>query len=452
MTDPRKLKFPRLEVKPREATRHVLRNGIVVHAVEDHSLPVVNLGILFRAGTIHDPADRAGLGSMTATAMRLGGSRLLPGDALDEEMDSMGSSIDTGMDDDQFSLYGWTLARHLPRELELMASVLREPAFPPEKVELTRLQELEMIQRRWDNPQQVASLQFRRAVYGPSSPWGRLGTAAQAKAVTRDEMVSLHRAFCRPETAIMTVAGSFETAALLRDLERFLGDWNPGPATPAPVPEPGGALPPGIYLVPREIGQANIRIGHLSIELDHPDHCPLKLLDMVLGNGTFNSRLFRDIRTKRGLAYSVWSRIQPRALVPGTFTIGCGTKYETLDEALPAILGHVKDLRAREAADDEVKLAKDQLDHGLAFEFQSAWSVAWRAAWYEYSGLPADWLMREREGVLAATKADILRVAKAHLHPDKLILVFVGDPAKCRPALERFGTVRELPIPDQSSG
>jgi len=448
MTDPRRLKFPRLEVKPRTATRHVLRNGLVVHALEDRALPVVWLGALFRAGTIHDPADRVGLGSMTATAMRMGGSRLLPGDALDEELDAMGSSIDTGMDDDQFGIYGWTLARHLPRELELVASVLREPAFPPEKVELTRAQEVEMIQRRWDNPQQVAGLQFRRAVYGPDNPWGRLGTAAQAKAVTRDDMVALHRAFCRPGTGVMAVAGSFDTAALLKELDRTLGDWNPGAAAPVPMPEPAGAMPPGIYLVPREIGQANIRLGHLSIELGHPDHCPLKLMDMVLGNGTFNSRLFRDIRTKRGLAYSVWSNFQARALVPGTFTIGCGTKYETLDEALPAILGHVRDLRAREATDDEVKLAKDQLDHGLAFEFQSASGVAWRAAWYEYAGLPADWLMRERAGVLAATKQDVLRVARAHLHPENLVIVVAGDPAKCRPALEKLGTVREFPIPD----
>ncbi|MEK7474603.1 MAG: pitrilysin family protein [Candidatus Coatesbacteria bacterium] len=451
MTDPRKLSFPRLAVQPRETTRHVLRNGIVVHLLEDHTLPVVNLGLLVRAGTVHDPADRAGLGSMTSTAMRLGGSRLLPGDALDEELDHLGASLDPGMDDESFHLFGWSLARHLPRMAEIMASLLREPAFPPDKVELTRLHELEMIQRRWDTPQQVASLMYRRAVYGLENPWGRLGNAAQAKAVTREEMIALHRSFCRPGAMILAAAGDFDSSALLETLNGALGDWSPGPAEPAPVPDIGGALPPGVYLVPREIGQANLRIGHLSIRQGDPDHFALKLMDMVLGNGTFNSRLFRDIRTKRGLAYSIWSRVNPRPMVPGTFTIGGETKYEALHEAIDAILGHIRALRATEATDAEVKLAKDQLDHGLAFEFQSSWEVAWRSARYEYDGLPANWLLHEREQVLAATKAGILAAAKTHLHPESLVVIAVGDPAKCRTTLEKFGAVREFPIPDTAA-
>ncbi len=445
--DPRKLSFDRLAVAPRATERIVLRNGIAVHLLEDRTLPVVQVEALVRAGTVFDPAGGPGTASLMATAMRLGGSRAVPGDQLDEETDFLGAELDTGVDDDLFRLKAWSLSRHLPRMLELFAGGLREPAFPADKVELTRARELELLARRWDQPPNTASLMFRQAVYGTDSPWGRLGTAAAAKAVTRDALADFHARYVAPGRTVLAVAGDFKAAELAAALDRVLGDWTVPAADVPPVPAASPAGPGGVVFIPREIGQLNFRIGHLGVTLLDPDWFALRLMDMILGNGTFNSRLFRDIRTKRGLAYAVWSRMWGRAYVPGTFQVGGETKYETADEALGAIQKHLRDLRTTEVTAEEVRLAKEQLDHGLAFEFQSAWETARRQAVYEYYGLRQDRLLYERERILATTAKEVRRAAEAHVFPDRAILVAVGDPAKCRETLARFGPVREATPP-----
>src|ERR1044071_10323802 len=146
---------------------------------------------------------------------------------------------------------------------------------------------------------------FRQAVYGAESPWGRLPVAASINAVTRDDLVAFHGAHVAPSSVILAVAGDVTTSELAALLDRVLGDWS-GPKGARPViPASAPAGPGGVAFVAREVGQRNFRIGHRGVTLLDPDWFALRLMDMILGNGTFNSRLFRDIRTKRGLAYSV---------------------------------------------------------------------------------------------------------------------------------------------------
>ena len=171
-------------------------------------------------------------------------------------------------------------------------------------------------------------------------------------------------------------------------------------------------------------------------------------MDMILGNGSFNSRLFREVRTKKGLAYAIWSRMNGRALVPGTFQVGGETKYETSVDALKTIIQILKDFTKKDVTPSEMKLAKEQLDNSLAFDFQSSWEVVRRAAIYEHYDLPKDWLTREREGVLASTPKQVREASARHLHPDKLLIVAVGNAKQAEPHLKKFGPITPLPIPD----
>ncbi len=450
-TNPRTLTFGRLKVEPRASERFTLSNGIVVHAFPDPEVPVVRLGALIRAGSVWDPADRAGLAWMAVQVMREGGGGAWPGDALDEDLDRMGASIDLDADEDTLRATTWCLTRHLPAILDRLSAVLREPRLPGDKLELVRARGLEMIQRRWDQPAGTASLMFRRVMYGETSPWGRLSTPDSVKRIAKDDLAGLHRTALDPRGIILVAAGDITPEGLRKELERTLGSWTPGgakpPVLPAAQPGPDG----GVYLVPRDVGQMNFRIGHRAHRIPHPDHPALRLMDLILGANAFSSRLFRDIRTKRGLAYAIWSRVSPRATVEGTFHVGGETKYETAHEAISAIIGHLKTLREKPVTDEEVHLAKEQLDHSFAFEFTSAWDIAWRQAWYEYAGLPADWTFRERDGILNATKKDVLRAAQAHLHPDRLVIIAAGAAAKCADTLKRFGPVTDLPVPDAGS-
>lgn len=447
-TNPKKLTFGRLNVEPRAAERMMLANGIVVHCLADPEVPVVRLGALLRTGSVWDPDGRAGLAWMTAQTMREGGGGRWVGDLLDEDLDRMGASLDLDADEDFVRATAWCLKRHMPALLDRMTAVLREPAFPDEKVELVRSRGLETIQRRWDQPAGAASLMFRQVLYGQDSPWGRLSGPASMKTIGTTDLAGLHAKTLDPRQIIVVASGDFSLEGLRKELERTLGTL-PATSLPAPVlPKAGPEAAGGVHLVPRDVGQMNFRIGHRAYRIPHPDHPALRLMDLILGANAFSSRLFRDIRTKRGLAYAVWSRMAPRASVEGTFHVGGETKYETAHEAIAAILGHLRSLQEKPVTDDEVKLAKEQLDHSFAFEFTSAWDIAWKQAWYEYAGLPPDWTFRERDGILAATKQDVRRAAQAHLHMEKLVILAAGDPPKCRDTLATFGDVKDLPIPD----
>lgn len=447
-TNPRTLKFGRLRVEPRTAERLTLDNGIVVHFMADPEVPVVRIGALIRTGSVWDPDGRAGLAWMTAQAIREGGGGRWIGDVLDEDLDRMGASIDVDADEDFVRATAWCLTRHLPAILDRLAAVLREPAFPEDKLELVRSRGLETIARRWDQPAGAASLMFRQVMYGKESPWGRLSSPASIRKIGKADLTGLHGNSFDPRRLILVASGDVTPESLRKELERTFGTWAAGTTAAPRAPEPGPAPAGGSYLLGRDVGQMNFRIGHRAHRIPHPDHPALKLMDLILGANSFSSRLFRDIRTKRGLAYAIWSRVAPRPTVEGTFHVGGETKYETAHEAITAIIGHLKALRDKPVTDDEVKLAQEQLDHSFAFEFTSAWDIAWRQAWFEYAGLPADWTFRERDGILAATKKDVLRAAQAHLHPDRLVILAAGSPEQSRKTLERFGPVIDLQIPD----
>ncbi|MEK7765871.1 MAG: insulinase family protein, partial [bacterium] len=174
--DPRKLAFGRLAVEPRFAERATLRNGIAVHLMEDRALPVVRFGAFVRTGGVYDPPRLAGRARLAASAIRQGGGALLPGDALDEELDFLGADINGAGYADSGLFWTWSLRRHLDRVLELFADVVRRPALPDAKIEQARMEMLEQVRRQWDQPAATADIMYRRQLFGADTPSGRLST------------------------------------------------------------------------------------------------------------------------------------------------------------------------------------------------------------------------------------------------------------------------------------
>ena len=445
--DPRSLVFKPLKVEARAAERVVLSNGIVLYLVEDHELPTVSIAAYIRTGAIYEPAGLTGLAALTGTVMRTGGSARFKGDLIDEELELLAASVEFGIQDEEGTATLWSLKRHFPRVLEIFADIMMHPAFPEDKIGLAKAEAVEDIRRRFDEPGPTADIMFERLVYGPESPWARLSTEAGIKAVKRRDMIGFHRRFFKPGAVVMAVAGDFSKEDLAAAIEKALGGWGVAagdvPAV-APVKEVSTG---GVFLVSRNISQSNLRIGHLGIRIDNPDHFALKLMDRILGHGGFNDRLFTDIRSKRGLAYAVWSWVRPGLKDLGTISVGGETKSESTGEMVAAVLDHLERLRVEEVGDEELGLAKESYENSLAFEFRSSAQIARRSAYYEYHGLPVDWFMIERLGVLAQGKEDILRVARQHLRPDKAVILAVGDAESLRSQLSKFGEVKDLPLP-----
>ena len=461
-TDPRTMRFDPVAVKIPEAERVVLENGIVVFLLPDSELPLVSVSAMIRAGAVYEPADKVGLAGLTGAVMRTGGTARMTGDQIDEELEYLAASVSIGIGDEAGSASLDVLKKDLTPGLAIFADVLRTPAFAPEKVDLAKRQALEAIRRRPDSPAGITAREFRKLLFGADHPFGRESTIETVSRITRDDMVAFHRQFFTPNGLMLAVSGDFEKPTMLAALRSAFGDWTSRPVTLPTIPsvsgDPGasasvkatagsadGAVR-SVNILRKAITQTHLRLGHLSVREDDPDYFALALLEDILGGNSFTSRLFRDVRSRQGLAYSVGSRLVTGNLGPGAFILQALTKGPTTHQALASMLGQLERLRQEPVTDEELQHAKDAFLNSFVFSFADAGQVVSRHMTLEYYGLPRDFLQRFREGVVRLAKEDLLAVARTHLHPDRVIILAVGNDETFEKPLTTFGQVKFLSL------
>ena len=448
--DPRAMKFDPVTFSVPEAERVVLENGIIVYLLPDRELPLVTVSALIRTGAVYEPADKVGLAALTGTVMRTGGTARLAGDQVDEDLEFLAAHVSIGIGNEYGTASLDLLKKDLPRGLALFADMLRAPAFEPAKVEQAKRQLLENIRRRPDSPAGIASREFRKLLFGADHPLGRESTADTVSRITRDDLVAFHRQFFAPNALMLGVTGDFEKTAMLDALRKAFGDWQPRPvalpAIPPVTASSGAGAGRSVNILRRDISQTHLRLGHLSIKEDDPDYFALELLDDILGGNPFTSRLFRDVRSRQGLSYSVTSGIVPGHAGPGFFFMQALPKGPSTYQTLSSMLDQMERLRQEPVSAEELQLAKDAFLNSFVFMFADSGRIVDRLMTLEYFGLPKDFLQRYRDSVVKLTNEDLLRAARAHLHPDRLIILAVGKDDDFEKPLSAFGRITVLTL------
>jgi predicted Zn-dependent peptidase len=187
-------------------------------------------------------------------------------------------------------------------------------------------------------------------------------------------------------------------------------------------------------------------VGHLSIKENDPDYVPLAIANDILGGSSFRSRIFNDVRTKLGLAYSVGSRLNTGVHDQGIWLVRAETKLASTQEVIGRFLANIERMRSEPVSDTELAEAKDAYVNSFIFSFSSPSAIVNRLIELEYDGLPKDFLQQLRDKVVKLTKEDILAAAKKHLHPDRLKIVAVGSGKALPTALSTFGEVKEIKL------
>ena len=448
--DPRAMKFDPVTFTIPEVERIVLENGIIVYLLPDPELPLVTVSAMIRTGAIFEPPDKVGLAALTGAVMRTGGTARMTGDQIDEELEFLAAVVTIGIGRESGMASLDILKKDLSRGLAIFADMLRTPAFEPARVELAKHQTLDAIRRRPDSPAGIASREFRKLMYGADHPLGRDSTIESVSRITGEDLVAFHRRYFTPNGLILGVSGDFEKPAMLDLLRRTFGDWKPQPVTLPAIPPVDGSPSPessrSVNILHRDLTQTYLRVGHLSVKEDDPDFFALALLDDILGGNSFTSRLFRDVRSSQGLAYSVGSRLVPGNLGPGVFLLYAQTKGSSTSQALASMLDHMERLRQEPVTDDELQFAKDAFLNSFVFSFADAGLIVNRLMALEYYGLPRDFLQRFRDNVVKLTKEDLLHVARKHLHPDRITILAVGKDDDIEKPLSTFGQVRHLTL------
>jgi zinc protease len=452
--DWREIQKPALKAfAPQQPKRIALPNGLVIFLQEDHELPLVRGSARIRGGSREEPAAKVGLVSVYGQVWRTSGTKARTGDQLDDDLEARGARVETGGGLDSTFASWDCLKESFDEVFATWAELVLHPELREEKIPLAKNQLNTGIARRNDDAGQIAGREVRKLGYGPDSPYARVAEYATVAAVTRDDLLAWHKATVHPNNVILGVVGDFDSKAMEAALRKALGSWPRGPAAPRADTAFRDAKP-GVYFVQKDdVTQSQIRMVHTGIRRDSPDFFAVEMMNEVLGGG-FSARLFSNIRSKKGLAYSVGGGVGANFDHPGLFQLSMGTKSGSTAAAIDALYEEIDNLLKTPATAEELTRAKDAILNSFVFRFDTKQEVMAERMLYEFYGYPPDFLQQYRAGIEKVTTDDVARVARAHVHRDKIALLVVGKAPDFDRPLAGFGPVAtlDIAIPEGAAG
>lgn len=410
------------------AKRTVLANGMVLLTSEQRALPTVAIELLIDAGARHESAAQAGLAHLTAKLLTDGTARR-SALQISETLDFIGASLDAGCGDDLATISMTILKKDLGVGLELLAEILTGASFPAAEIDRQKQAIVASIKAKQEDPGTLASEAFAAALF-PGSAYGRPveGTEASVKRLDRKSLQDFFQRYYRPNRTIMSVVGDVSESEIATALSQVLKNWNKGEASKAP-PAPARNDGARTLRLHKELTQANIILGHGGVPRGHPDYYAIQVMNYILGGGGFSSRAMDSIRNERGLAYSVYSYFGAEKS-HGTFQFVMQTKNESAAEAIGLAREEVRRMRDELVKETELSDAQDYLTGSFPLRFDTNRKVAGFLAQVEYYELGLKYPDQYGDFIRKVTRADVQRVAREHLTPEKFLTVIVGNQQK----------------------
>ncbi|MQA90351.1 MAG: hypothetical protein GEU90_08950 [Gemmatimonas sp.] len=420
-----------------QPVERALPNGLRVLYLPRGGLPLVQAFLVSRGGSMDDPSDNPGLAAFTAEMLDEGaGGR----DALElaGAIEQLGATLTVGESWDEAQVGLQVLREQLPDALRLMSDVVIRPDFPEAELARVKEERLTELASARDEAAVIAGNAFSSLVYGSDHPYGRLSTQASIRGIDRSTLVDFHQRYYRPGTSTLVLAGAVD-ASLHSLVEEIFADWEQGAVPDLAIPGPPPMPETRIFLVDKPAApQSEIRLGHPAVSRDTPDYYALQVLNTLLG-GSFTSRLNQNLRETHGYTYGAGSGFAMR-LGEGPFSAGAAVVTEKTDSALIEFFGELTRIRDEVVPTDELDRAKQYLALRLPQEMETTGQVAARVAELAVYDLPLDYYDDYVERTMAVTAADVQRVAREYVHPDRTVVVVVGDRSVVEPGL------RALPV------
>jgi len=443
----KQLKYSKLgDIQIPEVRQVTLANGMQLFLLEDHELPLISVSARIRTGSIYEPPGKIGLATITGTVMRTGGTLNRTGDEIDEQLELIAASVETGIGLNSGSASVSVLKKDIDVGLDILADVLMNPAFREDKIMLAKIQHQSSIARRNDNVGSIAAREFEKLIYGPQSVYARHTEYATIGSISRKDLVAFHKKFYAPNNMMFGIWGDFDSDIMIRKIEKAFERWQKVDMELPKVPPVKYEFPQTVNVISKDdVNQSNIYLGHIGGLRSNPDYFALILMNRILGSG-FTSRLFKNVRSREGLAYSVFGIYSANYDFPGMFYVGCQTKSEATVKAIRAMIEEVRKMTESEVTDEELALAKDSYLNSFVFNFDTKGEIVGRLMTYAYYDYPLDFLQKTKESLEKVTKKDILRVARKYLRPDEIQILAVGRPEDFDEPLSVLGSVQEIDI------
>ncbi|HET7621056.1 MAG TPA: pitrilysin family protein [Gemmatimonadaceae bacterium] len=444
LTKPPELAPPPALDLPPIVTRK-LDNGLSLMIVEQHELPVADFIVLVRTGGEADPSRLGGLASLTADMLDEGTTTRNALQIADQTA-FLGADISTssGWDRSVISLH--TTIAQMDSTLALFGDVVLRPAFPESDLARVRKARLTSLLQLEDYGPAIADRVFDKVVFGDRNPYGHPlnGTRETMTRIARSDIARFYSTYYRPNNATLIVVGDVKPDDVERRARALFGAWKQGEIPAAhygPVPLERSTT---IYLVDKPAAaQSSFRIGGVGVARSTPDYFAIEVMNTILG-GSFSSRLNQNLRETHGYTYGAFSGFSMRR-EPGPFTAEAEIVAAKTDSALLQFITELKSIRDT-VPESELTRAKQLLQLQLPGDFETTRSIASRLVPVAIYDLPLDFYNKYVGRIGAITQSDVRRVARAHVEPDSLDIVIVGDSKLVEPALKALDLAPVKPL------
>ena len=432
------MKFPPYDVR-------TLPNGMPVVTVLHHEQPAVSVRLLVRAGAAQDPKGKGGVATLTAALLDQG-TTTKSAFQIADAIDSIGGGLGTGAGSDLSFVNAVVMKDSFELAMDLLADVVRNPAFAEEEIDRQRQQALSGLQVSQNDPDYLASVVFDRLVYG-FHPYGlpNSGTAESLASITRADLQEFHKRYFVPNNMILAIVGDVTSEEAFSAAERVFGKWPRAEVPATKIMEPPPPTRRVVIIDKPDAVQTEIRVGHLGIPRKHPDYMAVDLAFKILG-GEGANRLHRVLRSERGLTYGASADIQTLKQ-SGDFVAETDTRTETTGEALRLIFEEYSRLRRDRVHERELGDAQAYLAGNFPLTIETPDAIATQVLNAVFYELPLDEIATFRERVQAVTPDDVQRVARQFVFPDRLAVVLVGNASTFVPQLKGLGFTEYEVIP-----
>jgi predicted Zn-dependent peptidase len=431
-----------LKVKLPRAQEATLKNGLQVVLLESHKVPTFNMQLVVLSGGLSDKTDYRGLASFTATLLREGTSKRSSKD-IAEQVDALGATLtaNSGLSSMTSVVNTSGLIETLDQTLDLFADVIRNPTFPQAEVDKYKTRTLAQLQFQRSIPQFLAAEQFQRAIYGTGHPASLVTPPAESlKKLTSKDLAEFHSTYYRPNNAIIAIVGDVTMKEILPKLEKAFGDWEKGTVPATTIPAAPAPADSRIYLIDRPGSvQTVLQLGTLGIERTSPDYFAVLLADRVLGGGP-SGRLFMNLREDKGYTYGAYSNFGGSKF-KGTWVSSSEVRTDVTEGAMKEFMYELNRMRDETVTAEELDNAKRAIIGNFALSLEQPQALLQNIITQKLYNLPADYWDTYPQKVSAITAADVQRAAKQYIDLGHLQVVAVGDAAKAREILAKYGKV-----------
>lgn len=426
-----------------------LSNGLKVYFMEKTQVPLIQLNLVVKTGTVNDPAGKAGLANFTMDMMDEGAAGM-SSLQLADAIDYLGAQISTGSDFHFCNVDLHTPLSKFDEALKLYAEIILHPDFPESEMNRLLKERLTRIMQWHDQPTAIASIAFNKLLFGKDHHYGEavLGNEASLNSMKPDDLKKFYSTYFKAGNAFLVAVGDIKKEDLKNKLEASFGKWEKGSVKIKEIKDAPQVNDRTVYIIDKPgSAQSVIYIGRVGLPRSTSDYYPLTVMNTILG-GSFTSRLNQNLREEHGYTYGAGSRFSFRVNA-GPFYASSSVQTEVTDKALTEFFNELNGIR-EPIPEEELNRAKNYVALGYPADFQTAQSIAGKIEEMTEYNLPADYFDNFVSNILSVKDADVNKAAKKYIEPDKMIVVVVGDKSKIEEGIKalKLGTIKNMTVED----